>query len=83
MEKMEQPCPTSPDFERKYKIIVRCDWPESYPEMIDWLDKNSSGLVSIKSNGTVDLNSLESRSQALYIGFENPDDALFFKIKYK
>ena len=48
-----------------------------YCEKIDWLNKNSKGAVSIQYGEDIGPG-----LDGVYIGFEDPDDALFFKIKY-
>ena len=62
-------------FDKKYKIIIKYNYGFDYTEMLDWVNKNSKGSVDIKfdSNAT---------DHALYLAFEEIDDALIFKIKY-
>ena len=43
--------------------------------MIDWINNNSDGSVDIKF-------AIEDAIDIVYFGFENEDDALYFKIKY-
>jgi len=62
-------------FDKKYKIIIEYNYGFDYTEMLGWVNKNSKGSVDIK----FDSNSLKS---LLYLGFEELDDALVFKIKY-
>jgi hypothetical protein len=62
-------------FDRKYKTVLKFETPPDFPLMIDWVESNSNGLVSIKF--------LDGASKAyMFVGFENLDDALFFKIKF-
>ena len=70
----------APVFDKKYKIIIKhaygsdVDWDIPYDEeMINWLNNNSIGSIDLK---------FSENSRHYYIGFEDPDDALFFKIKY-
>ena len=64
-----------PAFDKKYKTVIVIDYTLKYSEMMYWLDNNSKGLVDIKINHT-------QNKQAVHIGFENTDDALFFKIRF-
>jgi len=66
------------EFDSNFKTIVRHDLNEYFPEIVDWIDKNSSGRVSIKC----DTKDKKNRLETLYIGFENSDDALVFKIRF-
>ena len=66
--KLEDPL----QFEPKYKTVIEFTVDESYTEMLYWLHSNSSGSISIKGR---------SKSQVC-IGFENPDDAIVFRIKF-
>lgn len=74
-------------FDRKYKTVLKFTKTTEYSSMIDWVDKNSTGLVSIRqvsatlkidpsTGGFLQINS------TVYVGFENEDDAIFFRIKY-
>lgn len=65
-------------FDRKYKIIIKYYYGPRFnqqydEEMVNWIQTNSNGSVDLK---------ISDKSQHYYIGFEDPDDALFFKIKY-
>lgn len=66
-----------PIFDKKYKIILKYDYTNRYIDMMDWVDKNSSGLVS-----TAVAEVTPDGVGEVYFAFENSDDALFFKIKY-
>lgn len=66
-----------PKFDKKYKIILHYLEDDSYFEKLDWVNKNSNGLV--------DMQVIQHTGQALchiYYAFENEDDATFFRIKY-
>lgn len=68
-----QPCIIQqPEFDKKYKTIVRCDYYAGYLEMLDWINQHSNSSVDVKIDNGV----------AIYVAFENPDDATIFKIKY-
>ncbi len=62
-----------PVFDKKYKTIVSVDVRNNYQEMIYWLNDNTQGLVDIK------LDHDFKQEIKVYVGFENPDDALFLK----
>lgn len=62
-------------FDKKYKIIIKYNYGPNYTEMLDWVNKNSKGLVDIKFDSNI-------TSCTLYLAFEEIDDALIFKIKY-
>jgi hypothetical protein len=44
-------------------------------KMIHWVNDNSTGDVDVKFDQ-------QYGQECIYISFEDPDDALFFKIKY-
>jgi hypothetical protein len=75
---MELPCITSPkpEFDKKYKVVIRCKYDDDYIEKVNWVHKNSKDLVKIQVTG----NSFEMTD--IFFAFENQDDALVFKIKY-
>lgn len=64
-----------PVFDKKYKIVLKQDYVPEYISMLEWVDLNSNKSVDIKFNNAYGM-------ESIYIGFEDPDDALFFKIKY-
>lgn len=64
-----------PVFDSKFKIIIKQLYKSDWLQMVEWVNSNSNGLVEIKFNNGYG-------SEAIYIGFVDPDDALFFKIKY-
>lgn len=79
MEKMELPLPTSPnlltpEFDKKYKVVVEYQLEHEYVSILDWLNTHSSGSVDIKIT--------EGRGYKMYVAFEDPNDALIFKIRY-
>lgn len=65
-----------PEFDKKYKIVVRCKYSDDYLEKVEWVNKNSKDLVKIKVCGNFHV------LTDIFFGFENIDDALVFKIKY-
>ncbi len=64
-----------PIFDKKYKVVVKRLYTPGFLDMIEWVNLNSNGLVEVKFNNGYG-------SEAIYIGFVDSDDALFFKIKY-
>ena len=65
------PCISPPSFDKKYKTIVSCKYYAGYLEMLDWINQHSNKSVDVKFH-----------NDTIYIGFENYDDAIVFKIKY-
>ena len=59
-------------FDKKYKLIVKSNQFQYYVDMMDWIDQHSNGNVDVKMFG----------DGWMYFLFENPDDAIIFKIKY-
>ena len=68
---------TRPVFDPKYKTVIRCEAGPTYLEMLEWVHKNSSGSVDVKFSIGFGYG-----VDAVYLGFEDTDDALIFKIKY-
>jgi hypothetical protein len=68
-------CDNEPIFDKKFKMVVRRNYSPGWVDMLEWVNSNSNGLVEIKFNNTYG-------QEAIFVGFEDPDDALFFKIKY-
>ena len=68
---------TSPEFDPKYKVVVRVECSPKYMEMLEWVNKNTAGNVDVK----FDIGGL-CTVRYVYLGFEDTDDALIFKIKY-
>lgn len=64
-----------PVFDKRYKEIVRQSYTPNYLDMLDWVNRNSNNSVEVKFNNTYG-------HEGIYIGFENADDALLFKIRY-
>lgn len=70
------------------KIIVPMSKGPNYIEVIEWLNKNSNMLVDVKILEVQRYKNMWIKSEpyidnsVIFIGFENSDDALFFKIKY-
>jgi hypothetical protein len=60
----------------KCKTVIKCPYKkERHPEMLNWVNDNSNGLV--------DMVIVEwAGDESIYVGFENEDDSIFFKIKY-
>ena len=80
-----------PVFNKKYKVILKYTYDDhnTYMSMLEWIDKNSNNSVEIKfpnntNNGEVWYApaGLRRIDPSIFIGFENADDATFFKIKY-
>ena len=61
----------TPIFDKKYSIIIKCKYSVDHFELISWVNLNTRGAADVKIV-----------PEAVYIGFENSDDALFFKVKY-
>lgn len=76
-------------FDRKYKVILTFAYPDNYIEMLDWVNTNSNGSVEISLGNYIRDPSIPWYAPAgqlrktVYVGFENLDDATFFKIKYQ
>jgi len=66
-----------PTFHKKYKSIIQYHSRSDieFYSAVDWVNNNTSGSVDIKRQ-------ISGNRAVLYIGFENSDDATFFKIKY-
>lgn len=62
-------------FSKKYRTIVHYKYTERYPEILMWLNENTTGAVKIKTS--------QVSTSDMFIGFEKSDDALFFKIRFK
>lgn len=62
-------------FDKKYKTIVKCDYSDGYTEMLYWLDENSDKSVDVKFENAYG-------SESIFVGFENSDDALLFRIRF-
>lgn len=81
MEKTEQPYnSTLPSFDSNFKVILRVKYTDNYFEKLFWLNNNSIGKVEIKI--LREINSKTEDSE-FFFGFENPDDAILFRIKYE
>lgn len=78
-------------FDRtKYKTIVKFAYSDNYTEILDWVNNNTNGDVKVETS-IVPVGDLSApwyspaglqRPQSVHMGFENEDDATFFKIKY-
>lgn len=62
-------------FDERFKTVIRCEYTTEYPEMLFWLDQNTQNLVQVKFDDSYG-------KESFYVGFESPDDALVFKIRY-
>lgn len=60
-------------FDGKFKTIISVSQ-EYDNDMVDWINKNSNGNVSLQ---------FSEQDGKCFIGFENDDDALFFKIRFQ
>jgi hypothetical protein len=79
---MEQPCPIIhqfPQFDKKYKVIIKTEFSNDYFEKMTWVNDNSIGSVDIKNMTTPGINTYEDN---IYFAFEEPSDATFFRIKF-
>lgn len=65
-----------PLFDKKFKIVLKCNYDHSYMEKVEWLNSNSKGAVDVKILAT-------SLPPKMFIAFEDDSDALIFKIKYQ
>ena len=81
--------PLSSYFDKKYKTIICRKLSDIDQEMIEWLNQNSNGLVSVRilsgrtvTDGIGWCPHPVGPVTRMCLGFEDPDDALFFKIKY-
>jgi hypothetical protein len=64
-------------FDKKYKTVISVKSRPDYLEMLDWVNLNSHGAVDVWFNAPVLLGNV-----IIDVAFEDPDDALIFKIKY-
>ena len=75
-------------FDPKYKIILCKGIDSQYVEMINWVDRNSKNSVDVKvfnakPHGDKWVETQPSQdNNMVFLGFENEDDAIYFKIKY-
>ena len=60
-------------FPPEIKTVIIIEFDAIYPAIMDWIETNSNGYVLIK---------YDPHNNVMHIGFENTDDALFFKIKF-
>lgn len=60
-------------FDKKFRTIISVSQ-EYDNDMVDWINKNSNGNVSLQ---------FSEQDGKCFIGFENDDDALFFKIRFQ
>ena len=74
-----------PMFADRFTTILQCDYDENSIEMLDWINRNSISGVEVKIYPPERMyfaQTAKIKKRIIYIGFENTDDALFFKIKY-
>ena len=65
----------TPVFDKKYREIIKCP-EDTYYKSMYWIDKHSVKSVSVKK--------VQYKNHAdIYLAFEDPADALIFKIKFK
>ncbi len=77
MVKTVLPLPSNPEFDKKYKTIIKCRYTNQYTEMVDWVDKNSKEYVDVK------ITKMPGEDfTSAFFAFVDEDDAIFFKIKY-
>jgi hypothetical protein len=78
---MEQHCLTTPlpQFDKKYKVIVRTKYSTDYFEKLTWVNSNSVGSVDVVN---ITASGMNTQWTDVYFAFEDPSDATFFKIKY-
>jgi len=72
-------------FADRFTTILQCDYDDTSHEMLDWIDRNSKYGVVVKIVPPERMYFAQTatiKKRIIYIGFENTDDALFFKIKY-
>lgn len=74
---VEKSVPDNPHvmFDERFKTVIKCEYSTDYPEMLFWLDQNTQNLVQVKFDDSYG-------NESFYVGFESPDDALVFKIRY-
>jgi len=64
------------NFDEKFRTIIKFPYQqEMYLELLYWLHDNTSGSADVKvlsNHGNV----------IVFVGFENPEDALVFKIRF-
>ena len=78
---MELPSPTQPEFDKKYKTVIKYKYSLEHHMMLEWIDQNSKGTVDVKI--TEDSTGPFVKYDMIYFAFEDPDDALVFRIKYE
>lgn len=72
----------TPEFDKKYKIILKFKSTDEYYDMLDWVNKNSNNSVDIKRTWNLNPSSNSVSIGNIFVAFENEDDATFFRIKY-
>lgn len=62
---------------RSNENILRISCDEKYPEILDWLDINTTGTVKV-----IPVNMISDTVSEVYLEFQKYDDILTFMIKY-
>jgi hypothetical protein len=77
-----------PMFGEKFTTVLEYPYDDRHYEIMEWVDKNSTHGVEIQVHPP-EFEPSEPwyapagiQKRTVYIGFENMEDALFFKIKY-
>lgn len=68
-----------PMFDPKYKTILEVKCKPDYINMLEWVNRNSSGSVDAKFEFGVGTG---YGIEKIYLGFEDSGDALIFRIRY-
>jgi hypothetical protein len=74
-------------FDKKFKIIIDCDITDKQMEMLYWLNNNTIGVTVVKFLKAHQISgqwvtTYEGKDRC-FVAFENLDDALVFKIRYR
>lgn len=64
-----------PLFDARFKIVIEHPRDDGYYQLLEWVNSNSHGSVQMAYEA-------DHGGERIFIAFEDPDDALFFKIKY-
>lgn len=62
-------------FSSNYTNVIAIDYVHGYYDILDWVNKNSTGRVEVKFENSYGY-------EKILIAFENERDALVFKIKF-
>lgn len=73
-------------FDKRFKTIIERELDITYFYILEWLNENSINDVQVKAFHVQKIDNkwviFPSGRQRLFIGFENKDDALYFKLKF-